>query len=399
MKKYNPKDFKKGVKEELSEHKTTFQDLRNDKISVNQAAKKVVAEHLSKKPDYYEKYKSGGYMAKKKVLIGDLDSLSDKTLAKKIQLFIDNVKPIKYYYIDEDSNSLVIGLDENYIEGKEDKLRKEAKSSMEFFDVDSLKMRYKDNKKQIEYSIKLKKMAKFGNGGYFKKGGELNPDNKSTKDFYAHKSGNAGGMLVGKRHSEGGIKAINKSSGQPLEMEGGETVITRNAVSDNTKREFEGEMLTNRQILSKINVSGGGVSFAEGGDVPHKCACSGKEYKYGGDLLPDYHIVDMLGYQHEYFDKLLPSEAFNKMFDFKQKYDKGGAIYDEGGMIRLVSKKVPSLQEYVSKNIGINKGLEKKSYKNYLFSSYKIVFENLPPMIKNALLLGNQKLVDKYING
>jgi hypothetical protein len=53
-------------------------------------------------------------------------------------------------------------------------------------------------------------------------------------------------VLVGKRHSEGGIKAVNKSTNQPLEMEGGEVVITRNAVSDNEKREFEGEMLTNR---------------------------------------------------------------------------------------------------------------------------------------------------------
>ena len=206
-------------------------------------------------------------------------------------------------------------------------------------------------------------------------------------------------MLVGKRHSEGGIKAVNKSTGQPLEMEGGETVITRNAVSDNTKREFEGEMLTNRQILSKINVSGGGVSFAEGGDVPYKCACSGKKYKYGGDLIPDYHIVDMLGGQHEYFDSLLPSEAFNLMFDFTPKFEDGGTIYEEGGMIRLVSKKVPSLQEYISKNFGISKGLEKKTYKNYLFSTYSIVFDNLPTMVKNGLLMGNQKLVDKYING
>jgi hypothetical protein len=361
--------------------------------------------------------------ASKGVLIGDLDSLTNKLLAQKIQIFIDNVKPILYYYINEDSNSLVIGLDDNYIEGAEDRLNKAAKSNMEFFDVDSLKMNNKPNEKQIEYSIKLKKEAKFGKinnmekytkavknkkpdyyekykgGAYLKKGGQLNPDNKSTKDFYAHKSGNAGGMLVGKRHSEGGIKAVNKSTGQPLEMEGGETVITRNAVSDNTKREFEGEMLTNRQILSKINVSGGGVSFAEGGDVPHKCACSGKQYKYGGDLLPDYHIVDMLGGQHEYFDSLLPSEAFNLMFDFTPKFEDGGTIYEEGGMIRLVSKKVPSLQEYISKNFGISKGLEKKTYKNYLFSTYSIVFDNLPTMVKNGLLMGNQKLVDKYING
>lgn len=105
------------------------------------------------------------------------------------------------------------------------------------------------------------------------KGGQIDPDNKKTKDMITHKSGNAGGMLVGNRHSEGGIKAINKSTSQPLEMEGGEVVITRNAVSDDQKREFEGEMLTNREILSKINESGGGVSFEEGGEVNYDCEC------------------------------------------------------------------------------------------------------------------------------
>jgi hypothetical protein len=53
-------------------------------------------------------------------------------------------------------------------------------------------------------------------------------------------------------------------------MEGGEVVITRDAVSDSTKREFEGKYMTNREILSSINVSGGGVAFAEGGETPER---------------------------------------------------------------------------------------------------------------------------------
>jgi hypothetical protein len=123
------------------------------------------------------------------------------------------------------------------------------------------------------------------------KGGELNPDDKAVKSAMTHKAGSAGGLLVGNRHSEGGIKAINKSTNSPIEMEGGEVVITRNAVSDNSKREFEGKMMTNRQILSRINESGGGVSFASGGDVPSSCKCSGKSYKYGGKSVSDYDII------------------------------------------------------------------------------------------------------------
>jgi len=120
------------------------------------------------------------------------------------------------------------------------------------------------------------------------KGGKLEAENNNREII--HNSGNAGGVLVGRRHSEGGIKAINRSTGQPLEMEGGEVVITRNAVSDNEKKEFEGEMLTNREILSRINVSGGGVSFEEGGEVD-ECGCSGHKYNYGGEVLEDYEIV------------------------------------------------------------------------------------------------------------
>lgn len=137
----------------------------------------------------------------------------------------------------------------------------------------------------------------------------LNYDSKAVKDYFAHKSGGAGGLLVGKRHSEGGIKAINKSTGQPLEMEGGEVVITRNAVSDDTKREFEGEMLTNKEILSKINQGGGGVAiFEEGG-----CLCSGKKYKYGGETISDYDILKRMSMQdRQYQYSRMPSNSYEQ---------------------------------------------------------------------------------------
>ena len=140
------------------------------------------------------------------------------------------------------------------------------------------------------------------------KGGKLEAEN--NKREIIHNSGNAGGVLVGRRHSEGGIKAINRSTGQPLEMEGGEVVITRNAVSDNEKKEFEGEMLTNREILSRINVSGGGVSFEEGGEVD-ECGCSGHKYNYGGEVLEDYEIVKRMA-KGGVSKSVLGNPAFNR---------------------------------------------------------------------------------------
>ena len=106
-----------------------------------------------------------------------------------------------------------------------------------------------------------------------------------------HNKGSLSGYLVGKTHAEGGIKAINKSTGQPLEMQGGEVVITAPAVSDQTKHDFDGEMLTNRQILSKINEKGGGVAFAQDGmEIPKDIKRTGASYNFGGKTMTDHEI-------------------------------------------------------------------------------------------------------------
>lgn len=118
-----------------------------------------------------------------------------------------------------------------------------------------------------------------------------------------HNQGEAGGYLVGNRHSEGGIKAVNKSTGQPLEMEGGEVVITRDAVSDPRKRSFNGKMMTNRQILSEINQSGGGVAFADGGEVPEIMHFDGDaEYEYGGKTMCGCDLASKMSARESFDD-------------------------------------------------------------------------------------------------
>jgi len=244
----------------------------------------------------------------------------------------------------------------------------------------------------------------FYSNNIMEKGGEINADNPKIKNEMIHKSGKVGGLLVGKRHSEGGIKAINKSNNSPLEMEGGEVVITRNAVSDDTKREFEGEMLTNRQILSKINEGGGGVSFADGGDIPEHIMVSGKEYKYGGNTMKDNEIVDYCGCKHKMADggdlklfgiqhyDLKPSEAFEKIFG--HKYKKGGSVES----VVIIDKSVPSYSDFKNNNKNTNLHISKSEYKKYLKNNYKVDFDLLPHRIQMALFLCNQKLVDNYIN-
>jgi hypothetical protein len=106
-----------------------------------------------------------------------------------------------------------------------------------------------------------------------------------------HDEGSLSGYLVGKTHAEGGIKAVNKATGQPLEMQGGEVVITAPAVADQTKNQFNGKMMTNREILSQINVNGGGVAFANGGDIPKSIKHTGATYNYGGKVMKDHEIL------------------------------------------------------------------------------------------------------------
>jgi hypothetical protein len=94
-----------------------------------------------------------------------------------------------------------------------------------------------------------------------------------------------GGYFDGRPHSQGGIKAVNIDNDQPIEVEGGEVVITKRAVADDTKKEFQGKMMTNKEILSKINESGGGVSFETGGQIT--------EFAQGGQFKDDeYYISD-----------------------------------------------------------------------------------------------------------
>lgn len=81
----------------------------------------------------------------------------------------------------------------------------------------------------------------------------------------AKKSGRkkADGLVKGNSHEEGGVLAINMANGKILELEGKEAVITKDAVEDPELREFDGEMLTNKEILDRINVMHGGKSLFE----------------------------------------------------------------------------------------------------------------------------------------
>jgi len=89
-----------------------------------------------------------------------------------------------------------------------------------------------------------------------------------------------GGITKGKSHAEGGIPMQVKSTGQMVELEGGEGVINKKNMADTTKHEFEGKMLTKCEIASEINSDGGNGVKIDCDDV------TGKKYKHaeGGEI-------------------------------------------------------------------------------------------------------------------
>jgi hypothetical protein len=96
-----------------------------------------------------------------------------------------------------------------------------------------------------------------------------------------------GGVVVGKSHQEAdengtGEKFVVASTGQIVELEGGEAVIVNKAMDADDEMEFEGEKMTPKQIASYLNHAYGGVKFEKGGELT--CGCTNKKYYHGGEL-------------------------------------------------------------------------------------------------------------------
>lgn len=99
----------------------------------------------------------------------------------------------------------------------------------------------------------------------------------------AFQKGNSNGVTTGKSHKEGGIPMEVKSTGQKIELEGGEGVINKRNMASEKTYEFEGEEKTICEIASDIN-------SADGNGVKIDCDdITGRKYKYNkGGILNEY---------------------------------------------------------------------------------------------------------------
>ena len=74
-----------------------------------------------------------------------------------------------------------------------------------------------------------------------------------------------GGFTVGPSHDDGGIPMTVRSTGQKIEVEGGEGIINKHSMADNREFSVKG---TPRQIASAINeIDGNGISFDKGANI------------------------------------------------------------------------------------------------------------------------------------
>ena len=103
-----------------------------------------------------------------------------------------------------------------------------------------------------------------------------------------------GGITKGKSHAEGGMPMVVKSTGQKVELEGGEGVINKKNMADTKLHDYEGNKLTKCEIASEINSDSGNGVKIDCDDVKgkkYKHEDGGKvnqiEYGGGGNVFPD----------------------------------------------------------------------------------------------------------------
>lgn len=168
---------------------------------------------------------------------------------------------------------------------------------------------------------------------------------KSTKEL------KDGGVVVGKRHSESdengsGEKFLVKSTGQVVELEGGEGVLCKNSMESDRKFTFENRTMTGREIASFLNHKYGGVEFAKGGEVNHVCGC--KMFYHGGEL-PSATVEELEGGEAVITVKTMESKDKYNFNGTKMTPRKilsqinglsGGKKFDEGGVIDLRKHKM-----------------------------------------------------------
>ncbi len=117
---------------------------------------------------------------------------------------------------------------------------------------------------QSMFETQLKKKFRKANEG------EINRSNIMSKEIFSKggktrrymKKIKRGGITYGKSHAEGGIPVKNQSTGDMLEVEGGEGIVNKRSMASDKKVKLNGKEMTICEAVSQLNQLEGGVQFS-----------------------------------------------------------------------------------------------------------------------------------------
>jgi hypothetical protein len=205
-----------------------------DSEVLQKVAEVIALHHLAERPDYYEKLaelelEDGDIVSEENIPIEIIDFLASQKMEAEQVLMCSDSRLFKTMIC-----RAKIDLSEqrcNDCENPEEKIAwNECKNIWQYCMNDIL-----DN-----------------NIPSFKKGGTT----CSCGTMYEK-----GGLAYGNSHDKGGIPLKVSSTGQNIEIEGGEGVVNKRSMQISKKLNFEGQKMTPCEVISKINQMGGGVKF------------------------------------------------------------------------------------------------------------------------------------------
>ena len=202
------------------------------------------------------------------------------------------------------------------------------------------------------------------------------------------------GITKGKSHKEGGIPMKVRSTGQEIEMEGGELVTNKTNSADPTKFEFEGKQLTTCEITSILNSrNNNGVKIDCDSIVGKKY-----EYKEGGKINSKEKI------NHPINSKIKSKLKNDFNVSFKPKnifYPKQSLGLKRNEMPQIRSKFLPILFEQLDsdriryKDIRVDANTLKPS-QNEINIDTANKFSLDTPYMKRALVSSDNYIIDGH---
>jgi len=220
-----------------------------------------------------------------------------------------------------------------------------------------------------------------------------------------HKNTEAkGGLTNGKSHEEGGIEMIVKSTGQKVELEGGEGVVNKYNMSSEEKRDFNGSQKTNCEIISEINEeNGNGVKFNckdiqgqfKGQSNINRILATGGVLDNGFELeIDDYQLYKINALKEKMLeggvvdiDELIQLE--NSLGYNREQLPQLRSHYKDEFIEELKKDNVNVNYTYLNPNI-LKPSQKEVNYKKIKKLNEKIVFEN------NILISNDNYVIDGH---